>query len=244
MGSRTTAIACGIEVRDLNVEKAIVNLGSIKYPECNEGGCGYIGASIIAICMEEFGFLLWAATSGSPTIFDSFSTTPQYLSSRLSIYTYPRPLSPLTIHSDSSPSEWRTARPFGSHSSQVSMKVHPENSDRCSPSILSSFRDRLFRSSCTNRGSNASTYFQNVSASSQGSEFHSPRPPRYGRSHVLKPVDRHRNVRICRVPRCILVEGDSLKLARGGILPVRQKGAFRGRPCRGDRRAWSNAVPV
>lgn len=163
---------------------------------------------------------------------------------RLSIYTYPRPLSPLTIHSDSSPSEWRTVRPFGSHSGQVSMKLHPENFDRYSPNIFSRFRGRLFRPSCTNRGSTASTYFQNVSASSQGSELHSPRPPRYGRSHVLKPVDRHRNVRICRAPRCVLVEGDSLKLARGGILPVRQKGAFRGRPCRGDRRAWSNAVPV
>ena len=63
MGSRTTAIACGIEVRDLNVEKAIVNLGSVKYPECNEGGCGCIGASIIAICMEEFGGI-WVSVMG------------------------------------------------------------------------------------------------------------------------------------------------------------------------------------
>ena len=46
--SRTTAITCGIHVRDPNVEKAIVNLGSVKYPECNEGGWGYIGTSIIA----------------------------------------------------------------------------------------------------------------------------------------------------------------------------------------------------
>ena len=163
---------------------------------------------------------------------------------RVPIYPYLHPLSPFTIHSGSSPSEWRTVRPFGSHSSQVSMKVHPENFDRYSPNIFSRFRGRLFRPSCTNRGSTAFTYFQNVSTSSQGSELHSSRPPRYGRSRVLKPVDRHRNVRICRVPRCILVEGDPLKLARGGILPVRQKGAFRGRPCRGDRRAWSNAVPV
>lgn len=83
---------------------------------------------------------------------------------RVPIYPYLHPLSPFTIHSDSSPSEWRTVRPFGSHSSQVSMKVHPENFDRYSPNIFSRFRGRLFRPSCTNRGSTASTYFQNVSA--------------------------------------------------------------------------------